>query len=310
MAKLSIEITGRNRSGLFLLSALSQQGPTVAKLLTDKIRLGLQEGEEPPDPMPQIALLNQMLQSALGHMVKVDADLYRENASRADLLRERESNVAVLGRKVTGIRRIVTGHYMAPDVAQLGLVGPTAREVVALLRQTELICEQLKSEALAEMLGTALFEPAHDPSPYVDQIELDIKVLRLAHQTHHQSKRRVDELLARKKKAVADYDTVFIRIARQFEDMCRLVGEDDLADKVRPSLTRKGETLIPPVDDGDQNGREGDPQDADPADDATSTEGEAPSGSSADPDTGSTSDPAAESSPSSESEPMTDSDSA
>ena len=48
MAKLSIEVTGKIRSGLFLLSALWEQGPAVAHLMREKLRPSLGEGEEPP----------------------------------------------------------------------------------------------------------------------------------------------------------------------------------------------------------------------------------------------------------------------
>lgn len=295
MAKLSIEITGKNRSGLFLLSALDQQGPTVAALVAEKFRASLPEGEEPPDLTSQITTLARMLQTVLDEMVEGDLALYRQSTLRAALLKDRDFKVAELGRKVIGVRRIITGYYREPDVGQLGLVGETAREPVALIRQTDLISQQLKSEKLGEMLGEALFEPAYDPSPHVAQIEADLGAVRLAYETHQRSRRRVDEMLAHKKKAVEDFETVFVRVARQFEDLCRLAGEDDLADKVRPSLNRKGETVVPPPEEGASEAEEGESTAA--ADDGASSEG----GSVSEPaeETGATPDPEPASEPAS-----------
>ncbi len=65
MAKLSIEVTGKIRSGLFVLSALWEQGPMVARLVTEKLRKSLQRGDEPPQFLVQIRGLGQFLKSAL-----------------------------------------------------------------------------------------------------------------------------------------------------------------------------------------------------------------------------------------------------
>ena len=74
-------------------------------------------------------------------------------------------------------------------------------------------------------------------------------------------RRHLDELLVHKKKAVEEYDTLFVRVARQFEDQCRMAGLRELADKVRPSLTHRGETAIEPeegqVPEGDVNAASG-----------------------------------------------------
>ncbi len=287
MAKLSIEVTGRIRSGLFVLSALTEQGPTVARLMAEKLRPGLRRGDEPRTFLAQIRALGQMLKAALDVLTEIDKLSVEANQSRAVLFNDREDKILLLGQHLTGIRRIVTGHYADPDLGRLGLEGGNARESIAALRQAERVCERLRSDDLDKALGDPLFEPAHDPRPYAPQIEPHMDALKQVFEAHQGARRHVDELLERKKKAIEDYDATFIRVARQFEDQCRLAGLDDLGRKVRPSRTRRGETAVVPDDGEVPESTESAPEGADGSDDgggagSRTAESEAPADS--DPD--------------------------
>ncbi len=44
----------------------------------------------------------------------------------------------------------------------------------------------------------------------------------------------------------AIYDVLFLHGARTFESFCRLAGKTELADRVRPSVSRPGRTEVPP----------------------------------------------------------------
>ncbi len=248
MAQLSSKITGKIRSCVFLLSALTEQGPKVVDLVLKKLGASVEEGTEPSELLAQILTMGRLLKTRLDLMVELDRKLYEQNQMRADLLAGRDGNTGALSKKVSGVRRIIAGHYAKPQMAKLGLEGRTLREPIALLRQSELICEGFKRDDLGDLLGESIFDLPFDPRPYALEIEPGIEVLRESFEAHQRSRRRIDQLLVEKNETVEIYDTAFIRVARQFEDLCRLAGQNDLAEKVRPSASRPGETDVLPED--------------------------------------------------------------
>ena len=83
-------------------------------------------------------------------MIAVDRELYDENERRAILLAERQDLVGELARKVSGLRRIVIGHYPDVQAEKLDLQGRTEQEPIALFRQSELSCQKLRRCCLPE----------------------------------------------------------------------------------------------------------------------------------------------------------------
>ena len=126
MAKLTVSITGKVRSCLFLLAALAVQGPKVTQIVLDLLQPSLKRGEEPPPFLAHLQALGRLLKAALDLMVELDRKLYDEDELRATLLADRDVIVGELGQKVTGVRRIVLGYHPSAKMEKLGLEGRAA----------------------------------------------------------------------------------------------------------------------------------------------------------------------------------------
>jgi len=136
----------------------------------------------------------------------------------------------------------VRGAYVAPDLTALGLDAPTPKEPTAFLRKAELVVDKLGAEDRSRMLGEPLFRTAEDPRMHREELKPGVRALRETLEQLAKVRRRIDAMLVKKHEAVAEYDRVFLRTARMFEDLCRLAGYDALAERVRPSSRNPGRT--------------------------------------------------------------------
>ncbi len=243
-AKTSKQSSDREKACRFVLSALFLHGQEIGRLLVDLFAPNRREGDPEPSFFGTVVAIGRKLKHAIDEVVAADGRLFAANSAldQERLVRVEKANR--LSRLIIGLRGACNALFVDLSVQQLGFDARTAQDPVPLLIQADRVVENLES---GQVEAEYLFEDDDfDPQRYAAQVRQGAGDLRGCLDQVADLKRHADQALLDKRALTKEYDDLFLHGARTFESFCRLAGENDLADRVRPSLARPGRTVVPP----------------------------------------------------------------
>lgn len=241
LAKTSKRSSDQTKSGRSLLSVLSVEGPHVAGLLFDLVSPHRQETDPEPDFQATFIALGRTLRGAIDRVVSADRLLFAANTALDAARQNREASKLGLNRQIISLRGACNALFVDLTVQELGFDERTFQDPAPLLMQADRIVEHLRGDEFAR--AEYVFEgDDFDPKKYADRIEASSGDLRDSLDEVAEANRQT-QARAREKRALADeYDGVYLHGARVFESYCRLVGEDEIADRVRPATPQPART--------------------------------------------------------------------
>jgi hypothetical protein len=237
-------VTKRQKSAANVGAAITSHAQEAQEALAGVFGPYLVDGETVPDLMPLQSLCGRILEQHRKEIVSSDEAHLAELQEDSDTRDRRDAAAAALADRLTLLRdgaRILLGPKAAASLLRID--GALDRDPVVLARKGRRALEILQSETL-ELPRSQLSGVTLDPRPWAVDLEGPMIELEEALAVVAERNRRAESTLLAKQKALDAYDRAFLRIARLQECLFRFADLGSLADRVRPSRRRPGQTVV------------------------------------------------------------------
>jgi hypothetical protein len=234
----------------------------IAAKLEERYRKVLHEGETMPD-WALVMELNSRLLDGAGDEVIVADEAYRDKLVQVTAGRDdRNGKTTVVQGRIRGERKSFAGAHGEESLMHVGLDRPPEQKPLAVHRQGEHIVGTLRRPGLP-LSAPRSSAVSVDPAGVAEEMEPEVAALGQSLDGLDRLYRESDQALVNRKSALASQRRTYVNVARSQEAYYRLAEEDELADRIRPSLRRATRKTQPvegePSKEGEQPGETGPP---------------------------------------------------
>ena len=178
------------------------------------------------------------LKEATDNMIRADDAHIRELGDDKGRLTARDDQKTSLYTTLIDFKEIGTATFGAVYMERLGLSGKTPHDPVALERLATLVQENAQTETPPPARKGITF----DMKEWLDTIAQEKAALSDTLRTVALERREAEATQVAKNEAIAEYDKVFSLTATLVSALLENAGKGELADRVRPSKRRVGQT--------------------------------------------------------------------
>ncbi len=237
----SKSVTDRQKSAVAVGAAATTHASRVAKSFKEALSPILKKNQAPPDIEGLMLTVADWLADATNQMVKTDEDHTHELSDDDEPRQRRDEAQAALSEELVSLRDLISGLYGASATRLLGFSAGTPRDATALSRFAGEVSKALREKQLPA-LKRADATVKWSPAKTADEIDKLRKKLDDALKDVAKEIREAQGTLADKNSALEAYDSAFRRTANLLVGLFSFAGETELANRVRPSTRRPGQT--------------------------------------------------------------------
>lgn len=231
----SKQVTDRVKSSKSVQAAIAVHADPIAEKMKQDFGVALADSCR-----TLLVGLGHKLEGATAAMVAADDANLAELGDGAPLRLARDHAAEELRAVLVDVRQYATFVFGPTAAGSLGFHGETPADPEALLGSAQFVLDHLPDwKAPPSRYPAAHF----DKHAWLDKLRAPTGALREAIAAVAKEDRQTQATVVAKHKAMADYDRVFSLVANLTSALLAAAGERELADHLRPSTRKPGQTM-------------------------------------------------------------------